>query len=473
MDPDLRERIDSWESRPTSGGLGTLADGVSGAVVADDGHLFVHESRIVGGEGDPERVANGGRLYVAPAPALALGYAMAQREPEACRSYDAAETPPEALHDVLSADDRTCYVDPAGGPEPRSEWAIVYEDGRREAAVAVQNSETLTGQEAVEHVSRALEGYEVREVPLDPVDPAALPRDGTDKGNADSGRIKRIERRLEAIEREGDREGLVAENRELRETVERLEDRIEELEGDTGTAAGPEIGADEAIAGTNLFVRYASKGEPTLSDLDSREVDPDAVRSNLRLDYHTEFEEDASVKGRPFEDFIETTTGYRFLDWLAGTLPFEIRDTGSEEELSDLYEAIPRIDRAEFDATLELDDGETVAFDVVAFDKHGTPLVTARLHDSREPATREIVAGLEEATSTATSTYPGIAAAMVVAASYFDPEALKVVEGVTGGGGFLSRNSKRSYVTLSRNRGYHLGLVEARSEKLYLSVPDL
>ncbi|MFC4988743.1 DUF7527 domain-containing protein [Saliphagus infecundisoli] len=477
MDPRLRERIDGWETRSLTGAVGDLAEGVSGVVLAEEGHLFVHEGRIVGSEGDPERVVRTGRLHVAPAPALVLGYAMTERESETRRSYDAAETPPEALHDVLAADERTCYVDPAGGPEPRDEWAIVYEDGSREAAVAVGGGEPLTGAGAVEHVSRALEGYEVVEVSLAPVDPADLgptvdgdPPGGDHDGDGD--RLDRLEARLDAIEREGEA-GLVAENRVLRETVDRLEARIEELEAGGGgeRAAGDDVAPEEAIAGTNLFVRYASKGESTLAGLDSAE--PEAVRSNLRLDHHTEFEEGASVEGRPFEDFLESTIEYRFVDWLVGTLPFEIRDTGSEEALADLSEAIPRIDRATFDATLDLDGGESVAFDVVAFDRHGTPLVTARCHESREPASREVVAGVEEATSRATSTYPGIAAAMVVAASYFDPDALEVVDGVTGGGGFLRRSPKRSYVTLSRNRGYHLCLVEARREELYLSTPDL
>ncbi len=479
MEPRLRERIDGWETRSLTGGMASLAEGVSGVVVAEEGHLFIHEGRIVGNEGDPERVARTGRLHVAPAPALALGYAMTERESDVRRSYDTTETPPGALHDVLAADERTCYVDPVGGPEPRGEWAIVYEDGSREAAAAVGNGEALTGAEAVEHVSRALEGYEVVEVSLEPIDPAGLGR-GTDgstgsERDADGNRIDQIEARLEAIEREGEEE-LVAENRALRETVDRLEARIEELEGGRGCegarAPGDNVAPDEAIAGTNLFVRYASKGEPTLANLDS--ADSDAVRSNLRLDYHTEFEDEGTrVEGRPFEDFLESTIEYRFVDWLVGTLPVEIRDAGSEEALADLSEAIPRIDRAAFDATLDLDGGETVAFDIVAFDRHGTPLVTAMVHDAREPATREVVAGIEEATSQATSTYPGIAAAMVVAASYFDPEALEVVDGVTGGGGFLRRSPKRSYVTLSRNRGYHLCLVEARRESLYLSTPDL
>lgn len=488
MDPRLRERIERWESRPLEGHE-SLVDAVSGAVLAEAGHLFVHDGRLVGGEGDPARVVETGRLHVAPAPALALGYAMAEAEPDARRSYDARETPPGALHDVLAADERTCYVDPADGPEPRGEWTIAYEAGRLEAAAAVDREVPLTGEAAVEHVSRALEGYEVVEVSIDPVEPGDSgdpgepdepdepnepnedPRDRP-RGDDAEGELARIASRLEALERGSDREGLVAENRELRETVSRLERRVEELEGESGDEVEADLGPEEALSGTNLFVRYASKGEPTVADADSSDR-REAIRSNLRLDYHVEFDEPVTVSGRPFEEFLEATMEYRFVDWLVGTLPFEIRETGHADALADLDEAIPEIDRVEFDATLALDGDETATFDVVAFDKHGSALVTATVHDSREPVGREVVADLEEATSRATSASPGIAAAMVVASSYFDPEALEVVSGVTGGGGFLGRSSKRSYVTLSRKRGYHLCLVEARREELYLSTPDL
>lgn len=475
MDPRTRERIERWETRPLTGGFEALAEGVSGAVLDEEGHLLVHEDQIVGSEGDPIRVVETGRFHVAPAPALVLGYAMAGAETEARRSYDAGETPPGALHDVLAADERTCYVDSAGGPEPRGEWAIVYEAGRREAAADVESGEPLTGEAAVEHVSRALAEYDIVEVTIDPFDPRDLPA-LSGGGGEDENRIDRIARRMETVE-SGDG-GLVAENRELGETVDRLEKRVEELEAGGGGTRGDDsedLDPAEAISGTNLFVRYASKGEATLAEVDSRDgIDPEALRSNLRIDYHTEFDDDgARVEGCPFEEFLETTMEYRFVDWLVGTLPFEIRNTGNADALADLYEAIPEIDRVEFDATLALDGEERLGFDLVAFDGHGTPLVTAHLHDSRQPATGEVVADTEERTSTATSRYPAIAAAMVVASSYFDPEALEVVDGVTGGGGFLRRSSKRSYVTLSRSRGYHLCLVEARREDLYLSVPDL
>jgi len=68
---------------------------------------------------------------------------------------------------------------------------------------------------------------------------------------------------------------------------------------------------------------------------------------------------------------------YRFVDWVTEMLLYEIRDTGNADGLGDLYDAIPRIDRAELGATISLADDETedvpdqVTFDVVAYDKNG------------------------------------------------------------------------------------------------------
>jgi len=39
--------------------------------------------------------------------------------------------------------------------------------------------------------------------------------------------------------------------------------------------------------------------------------------------------------------------------------------------------------------------------------------------------------------------------------------------------GILSRDKRKSFVNLSRKRGYHLCLVEARNENFHLEVPEL
>jgi len=130
---------------------------------------------------------------------------------------------------------------------------------------------------------------------------------------------------------------------------------------------------------------------------------------------------------------------YRFVDWVTEMLLYEIRDTGNADGLGDLYDAIPRIDRAELGATISLADDETedvpdqVTFDVVAYDKMGNPLVLVTLNDSREPATQELLGELEEAASAVKANYPDLAAAIAVTSSYFEPGALEVAEQATSG----------------------------------------
>ncbi|MFB1063112.1 transcriptional regulator [Natrinema sp. H-ect4] len=295
-----------------------------------------------------------------------------------------------------------------------------------------------------------------------------------------------------ADELEAERDRLQSKNEDLSGTVERLQARIEELETElqrarqrevseteTGASAGTQLSAQQALSGTNLFVRYGSKSQPTLETAHSGNADRSEVASNLRLEHHTGFDStDAAVDGTPYEEFLESTMEYRFVDWVTEMLLYEIRDTGNADGLGDLYDAIPRIDRAELGATISLADDETedvpdqVTFDVVAYDKMGNPLVLVTLNDSREPATQELLGELEEAASAVKANYPDLAAAIAVTSSYFEPGALEVAEQATSGG-FLSRGSKLSYVNLSRKNGYHLCLVESRSEGFHMNVPEL
>ncbi|WP_049923999.1 DUF7527 domain-containing protein [Halopiger djelfimassiliensis] len=307
-------------------------------------------------------------------------------------------------------------------------------------------------------------------------------------------RIERLEEKRDALatkveELESEREQLRAENQELSSTVERLRARIEELEtelerardgaGPQGPSGGTELSPAEALSGTNLFVRYDSKSQPTLETAHDGNADREEVASNLRLEHHTGFDAaDVVVDGQSYEEFLTSSMEYRFVDWLTEMVLYEIRDTGHADGLADLYDAIPRIDRAELQATISLEDDDTddvpdeVTFDVVAFDKMGNPLVLATLNDSREPATQTTLEELEEAASAVKANHPDLAAAIAVTSSYFEPGALEVTEAATSSG-FLSRGSKLSYVNLSRKRGYHLCLVESRSEGFHMNVPEL
>ncbi|MDF9745152.1 DUF7527 domain-containing protein [Natrinema salsiterrestre] len=295
-----------------------------------------------------------------------------------------------------------------------------------------------------------------------------------------------------AEELEAERDRLRSENDELSSTVERLRSRIDELEtelerartGDTdatgtGTTAGTQLSPEQALSGTNLFVRYASKSRPTLETAHDGDADRSEVASNIQLEHHTQFDAaDAAVDGTPYEDFLPSSMEHRFVDWLTEMLLYEIRDTGNADGLGDLYDAIPRIDRAEIGATISLEDDDTedvpdqVTFDIVAYDKMGNPLVLVTLNDSREPATEGMLEQLEEAASAVKANYPDLAAAIAVTSSYFEPGALEVAEQATSGG-LLSRGSKLSYVNLSRKEGYHLCLVESRSEGFHMNVPEL
>ncbi len=301
-------------------------------------------------------------------------------------------------------------------------------------------------------------------------------------------RYDALESKAEELEAERDR--LRSENDDLSSTVERLQSRIESLEtelerareadgGAADSSAGTQLSAQRALAGTNLFVRYASKSQPTLETAHDGDADRSDVASNLQLEHHTQFDSaDAAVDGRPYDEFLADSMEFRFVDWLTATLLYEIRDTGNADGLGDLYDAIPRIDRAELGATISLEDDDTedvpeeVTFDIVAFDKMGNPLVLVALNDSREPATRDTLEELEAAASAVKANYPDLAAAIAVTSSYFEPGALEVAEQATSGG-LLSRGSKLSYVNLSRKVGYHLCLVESRSEGFHMNVPEL
>ncbi|OLZ41452.1 transcriptional regulator [Natrinema saccharevitans] len=308
-------------------------------------------------------------------------------------------------------------------------------------------------------------------------------------------KLETLQERYEALETtaeelEAERDRLRSENDELSSTVERLQSRIESLEAelerareaDSETAdagASTQLSVQRALAGTNLFVRYASKSQPTLETAHDGDADRSEVASNLQLEHHTQFESaDAAVDGRPYDEFLAASMEYRFVDWLTATLLYEIRDTGNADGLGDLYDAIPRIDRAELGATISLADDDTedvpdeVTFDIVAFDKMGNPLVLVALNDSREPATQDTLEELEAAASAVKANYPDLAAAIAVTSSYFEPGALEVAEQATSGG-LLSRGSKLSYVNLSRKTGYHLCLVESRSEGFHMNVPEL
>lgn len=287
--------------------------------------------------------------------------------------------------------------------------------------------------------------------------------------------VERLE--AEVAELESEAAGLKRALQDARDERDDLAARVEDLEArlrDLGSGdAAPEqsLSRAEALSGTSLFVRYGSKSEPTLEELDQG-ASREAIAGNLRLERHTEFDAEAiAVEGRSFDAFLRDSQEYGFVRWLMMDLPLEIREAGSRRKLSELYAALPDIDRISFGETVVF-DGEERTFDLVARDRMGDPLVVTTLDEAREPADDERMAGLVRDATAVAQAQPSLAGAMAVTAAYFQPAALSTAEEATGGS-LLSRDKRESFVKLSRDRGYHLCLVEDREESFYLSVPEL
>ncbi|MGM0397692.1 MAG: DUF7527 domain-containing protein [Halobacteriota archaeon] len=305
--------------------------------------------------------------------------------------------------------------------------------------------------------------------------------------------VEKRDRRIESLESElsaaeSERKELDASVAELREERAELQDRLETLESklesaeQEGSAApvpsGTDIVPDEALAGTNLFVRYDSKGKATLDSLADSSVDPEAVNENLRLDHHTQFDaEETTVEGTAFEQFLHDSSRYRFVDWLVRELPYELVDSGATAGLQDVYDAISAFDRVEFGGTVDVESesGETAthAFDVVIRDRMGEPLVVADMNDSRDPVPEESMDRLVSGATDLGETVESLAGAFYVTASYFEPGALERAQAAASAGGFFSRSDRQSYVKVSRKNGYHLCLVEDRRDAFHLTVPEL
>jgi len=280
-----------------------------------------------------------------------------------------------------------------------------------------------------------------------------------------------------------ERDDLQQELESARSEIERLEQRIEELaseDDDDTIEAETRLSKREAIDQTNLFVRYSTKGDATLEAVHSGNAEQSAVDDNLRLEFHTQFDaETAAVGNEPFETFLSESIQYRFVDWLVRNLLYEIRDTGNPEAMKELYNALPKIDRAELNGAISVEyteDGEQhraqEQFDVVVRDRMGNPLIVANINDSRDPATDDMMTDLITRAERVGSSSESLAGAFLVTESFFEPPALETAEEATSSG-LLSRDKRKSFVNLTRKDGYHLCLVEARNQEFHLAVPEL
>ena len=269
---------------------------------------------------------------------------------------------------------------------------------------------------------------------------------------------------------------LESELQAVRAERDELESELETLASDS--TAGGSMSEREALAGTSLFVRERTRGQPTLEDAHGGTADREAVIENLRIEFHTTFDsDDLTVDGQPFETWLRSSPLYEFAEWLVGELLFEIRSTNAQAGLRPLYDALPTIDRVGFDQTISLDaDGEEASeemhFDIVARDRKGNPIVVADFDRSRDPTRADTLEPLVTDSSEVRQAHGTLAAAVAVSSSYFEADAMAVAEEATSSS-LLSRSKHRSYVTLSRSSGYHLCLVEARDGSFNLTVPEL
>jgi len=290
---------------------------------------------------------------------------------------------------------------------------------------------------------------------------------------------------------------------ELEAEIENLRDRVEALsqerdrltekrdrtpEGKTDvdppgefleeqTTAGTSLTRREALAGADVFVRYGSGNRPTLADAHGGDAGLEAVRQNRRLETHTRFDADAAtVDGEPFESFLRDTPAHRFVAWLTAECLFDIREAGAGAELGDLYDALPEVDRAEFDGSVG-GNGQGggkpgTVFDVVCRNKTGEPLFLADVDEGRGPTGGRLVSELLDRARSVAETRRSVAGVFLVTSSFFDTGAHEAVRDATKRG-FFDRDSRASFVKTSRNDGYHVCLVETRDGAVNLSRPDL
>jgi len=287
-----------------------------------------------------------------------------------------------------------------------------------------------------------------------------------------------LESELESLQSE--RDDLERDLEEARTEIERLEEQLAEATASETPDAETRLSQGEAIDQTNLFVRYNSKGDATLEAVHSGNAKQSAVDDNLKLEYHTQFDAaTAAVGSQQFETFLTESIQYRFVDWLVRALLYEIRDTGNPDTMSELFDALPKIDRAELNGQVSVEyveDGEQhrtqEQFDVVVRDRMGNPLIVANINDSRDPATDSMMTDLIRRAERVGSSSDSLAGAFLVTESFFEPPALETAEEATSSG-LLSRDKRKSFVNLSRKDGYHLCLVEARNQEFHLAVPEL
>lgn len=226
------------------------------------------------------------------------------------------------------------------------------------------------------------------------------------------------------------------------------------------------IDAATALEGTHLFVRYGDTQGPTLEDAVAGRAEREAYVDNLAIERHTTFPSEATwVDGRPYREFAEDALALRTGRWLVADLPFALSRT-RRTNLSGLLDELPAIDRIDF---VEPVEGHT--FDLVARDRSGAPRIVAAVDDDRDATGAARLDRLIEGTGEAVRSGAAVAGALLVTRSFFDPAVYDRAESAAKRG--LLRRGTTGYVRLSRTTGYHLALVEYRTETAHVVSPEL
>ena len=398
----------------------------------------------------------------------------------------AGETPPDdAAAAGFEPADEGAIADAGRTETPESDGKAGDEGAGGIEAVTTRTVPSLdpenSGRRDPENVGRAeRERVETRDgSPTSRSPPTSVSRSGDSRAEAESDdpQIEAYESRIEELEAElADADSRIEELEAELESLRAERDDLQRRIGGSDDSASESLTPSAALAGTSLFVRERTRGDGTLEDAHAGDADRDDVESNLRIEYHTSFEDaDALVDGDPFESWLRSSDTFAFVEWLTFELLFEIRSTSAVEELRPLYDALPEIDRIGFDETIPVGDGtegRETTFDIVARNKRGKPLLAATFDRGRDPTRADAIEPLVVDASDVCADHDTLAAAVAITSSYFESDAMAAVEEATSTS-LLSRSKHHSYVKLSRTNGFHLCLVEARDESFNLTVPEL
>ena len=176
MSTRVVDRIDGWNDRQFSDelhGLARLLDReFSGVLRADTVELFLTQGVAVAVRGGAVDDFEGlsGTAYEAPSPALPLLAVMQMRSETVREEFYTEQTPLSEVHQTLSEGGFTGYVELSENVLS-GDYYLVYHGGESMPVAFVgQSAKLLTGDRALETAADEVGLYEVRPVPVEPLD---------------------------------------------------------------------------------------------------------------------------------------------------------------------------------------------------------------------------------------------------------------------------------------------------------------